>query len=68
MRCIGKGCDSIAAQAENECFYFIANFHAMTSMPKPEDLHERTFNVALDFLIETVFDDAGGDEFAFLSA
>ncbi len=41
---------SIAAQAENECFYFIANFHAMTSMPKPEDLRERTFNVALDFL------------------
>ena len=34
----------------NECFYFIANYHAMTSMPDPKDLHERTFNVAVDFL------------------
>ena len=30
----------------NECFYFIANYHAMTSMPDPKDLRERTFNVA----------------------
>ncbi|MCR5382062.1 MAG: tryptophan--tRNA ligase [Lentisphaeria bacterium] len=34
----------------NECFYFIANYHAMTSMPDPKDLHERTFGVAVDFL------------------
>ncbi len=34
----------------NECLYFIANFHAMTSMPDPEDLRQRTFNVAVDFL------------------
>ena len=34
----------------NECFYFIANYHAMTSMPDPKDLRERTFNVAVDFL------------------
>jgi len=42
---------SIQMQNEgNECFYFIANFHAMTSMPEAEDLRSRTFNVALDFL------------------
>ncbi|MBO7618941.1 MAG: tryptophan--tRNA ligase [Victivallales bacterium] len=34
----------------NECFYFIANYHAMTSMPDPKDLHDRTFGVAVDFL------------------
>ena len=34
----------------NECFYFIANYHAMTSMPDPKHLHERTFGVAVDFL------------------
>ena len=34
----------------NECFYFIANYHAMTSMPDPKDLRERTFGVAVDFL------------------
>ena len=34
----------------NECFYFIANYHAMTSLPDPKDLHERTFGVAVDFL------------------
>ena len=34
----------------NECFYFIANFHALTQLPEPALLRERTFNVALDFL------------------
>ncbi|MBQ9368921.1 MAG: tryptophan--tRNA ligase [Victivallales bacterium] len=34
----------------NECFYFIANFHALTQLPAPALLRERTFNVALDFL------------------
>ena len=41
---------SLAAQADNECLYFIANYHAMTSMPSAEDLRERTYNVAVDFL------------------
>ena len=41
---------SIEAQAENDCFYFIANFHAMTSEPAPEALRERTHQVAVDFL------------------
>ncbi len=34
----------------NECIYFIANYHAMTSMPAPEDLRQRTFQVAVDFM------------------
>ena len=34
----------------NECFYFIANFHALTQLPDPALLRERTLNVALDFL------------------
>ena len=34
----------------NECIYFIANFHAMTSLPAPEDLRQRTFQVAVDFM------------------
>ena len=41
---------SLAMQADNQCFYFIANFHSLTSIPEPALLRERTFNVALDFL------------------
>ena len=41
---------SIAAQHDNDCFYFIANYHAMTSMPEPDALRQRTFQVAVDFL------------------
>lgn len=41
---------SLEKQDDNECFYFIANFHSLTSMPEPALLRERTFNVALDFL------------------
>ena len=41
---------SLEMQDDNECFYFIANFHSLTSMPEPALLRERTFNVALDFL------------------
>lgn len=41
---------SIEAQDTNQCFYFIANYHAMTSCPRPEDLRARTMQVAIDFL------------------
>ncbi len=41
---------SLEKQDDNECFYFIANLHSLTSMPEPALLRERTFNVALDFL------------------
>ena len=41
---------ALALQAENDCYYFIADFHALTSRPNPADLRERVKNVALDFL------------------
>ncbi|MBQ6472244.1 MAG: tryptophan--tRNA ligase [Victivallales bacterium] len=41
---------SLQLQEENDCYYFIANFHALTSQPDPEQLRQRTYNVALDFL------------------
>lgn len=37
-------------QAENDGFYFIADYHAMTSGPKPDDLRNRKFAVAMDYL------------------
>ena len=42
--------NSIRLQEENPCFYFIANYHAMTSMPEPAKLRERTHQVAVDYL------------------
>jgi tryptophanyl-tRNA synthetase len=37
-------------QAENEGFYFIADYHAMTSGPKPEELRQNKLAVAMDYL------------------
>jgi tryptophanyl-tRNA synthetase len=37
-------------QAENEGFYFIADYHAMTSGPKPKDLRQNKLAVAMDYL------------------
>ena len=37
-------------QAENEAFYFIADYHALTSSPSAEDLRAYTIDVALDYL------------------
>ncbi|MBN1786858.1 MAG: tryptophan--tRNA ligase [Sedimentisphaerales bacterium] len=37
-------------QAENEGFYFVADYHAMTSGPKPEDLRQYKLAVAMDYL------------------
>jgi len=33
-----------------DCFYFIADYHALTQLPEPKLLRERTRGVALDFL------------------
>jgi tryptophanyl-tRNA synthetase len=41
---------AIALQAEGEAFYFIADFHALTSVRDPEALRENARRVALDFL------------------
>jgi tryptophanyl-tRNA synthetase len=41
---------AIALQAEGEAFYFIANYHALTSVQNPEALRENSRRVAVDFL------------------
>jgi tryptophanyl-tRNA synthetase len=41
---------AIALQNEGEAFYFIADFHALTSIQDPALLRENTRRVALDFL------------------
>jgi tryptophanyl-tRNA synthetase len=40
----------ISLQAGNEPFYFIASYHALTSVQDAQLLHEYTMGVALDFL------------------
>ncbi len=40
----------IALQHEGQCFYFIANYHALTTIHDPEVLRENTRDVALDYL------------------
>jgi tryptophanyl-tRNA synthetase len=41
---------AIALQAEGEAFYFIADYHALTSLRDPEALRENSIRVALDFV------------------
>jgi tryptophanyl-tRNA synthetase len=41
---------AIALQAEGEAFYFIADYHALTSVRDRKVLHENIHRVALDFL------------------
>jgi tryptophanyl-tRNA synthetase len=41
---------AIALQAEGEAFYFIADYHALTSLKDPAVLRENSRRVALDFL------------------
>ncbi|HEV3118084.1 MAG TPA: tryptophan--tRNA ligase, partial [Gemmataceae bacterium] len=40
----------IALQAEGLCFYFIADYHALTTIQDPKVLRENTRDVALDYL------------------
>lgn len=40
----------LALQEDHDGFYFIADYHAMTSNPNPGDLAERTLGVAMDYL------------------
>jgi tryptophanyl-tRNA synthetase len=40
----------LALQADHDGFYFIADYHAMTSNPDPADLARRTIEVAMDYL------------------
>src|SRR6266513_480634 len=41
---------AIALQAEGEAFYFIADYHALTSVRDPKSLRENSRRVAVDFL------------------
>src|SRR3979409_2170483 len=41
---------AIALEAEGEAFYFIANYHALTSVRDPDVLRENSRRVAVDFL------------------
>ncbi len=37
-------------QAEHDCFYFIADFHALTSNPSPADIARHTLDVTMDYI------------------
>ncbi len=41
---------ALEMQHANACFYFIADYHAMTQLPDPKLLRERVNGVAVDFL------------------
>jgi tryptophanyl-tRNA synthetase len=40
----------VARQSEHECFYFIADYHALTTVRDPEALRKNVLDVALDYL------------------
>ncbi len=40
----------IALQEEHECFFFIANYHALTTIQNPQELQVLTWDVALDYV------------------
>ncbi|MCH8964036.1 MAG: tryptophan--tRNA ligase [Planctomycetes bacterium] len=40
----------IALQEEHECFFFVANFHALTTIQNPAELQALTRDVALDYV------------------
>jgi len=37
-------------QAENECFYFICDYHALTSSPEPKELRQFVLSATMDYL------------------
>jgi len=37
-------------QEENQCFFFIADYHSLTTHPTPKDLHGNVRNVLVEFL------------------
>jgi tryptophanyl-tRNA synthetase len=40
----------IQLQAEHECFYFIADYHALTSNPAPQEVFQYSFDVTMDYI------------------
>ncbi|MFA5829184.1 MAG: tryptophan--tRNA ligase [Candidatus Gracilibacteria bacterium] len=47
---LGAMKNHIAMQNSHECFIFIADLHALTTVRDPKKLHESTINLALDYL------------------
>jgi len=45
-----KQCIDLQDENVGECFLFIADYHSMTTNPKPEDLRSRIERLAVDFL------------------
>lgn len=41
---------ALKLQEQGEAYLFIADYHSLTTSPKPEELRERVLNVAIDFL------------------
>jgi len=37
-------------QAEHNCFYFIADYHALTSNPTPADVAQHTLEITMDYI------------------
>ncbi len=37
-------------QYENECYFFIADYHSLTTHPTPEDLHGNVRQVLIEYL------------------
>ncbi len=37
-------------QADHDCFYFIADYHALTSNPSPADVAQHTLDVTMDYI------------------
>jgi tryptophanyl-tRNA synthetase len=46
----GMMAPAIELQEKGEAFYFIANYHSMTTLVNPEERRKNTMDVALDFL------------------
>lgn len=40
----------IQLQGEHDCFYFIADYHALTSNPSPAEVTQRALDVTMDYL------------------
>lgn len=40
----------LALQEANECLYFMASYHALTSLHNPDEMRQNTLDVALDYL------------------
>lgn len=46
----GALCNFVKMQKENDCFFFIADLHALTTHPDPALLHENVKNILAEYL------------------